>query len=329
MLRSPCAIEARAKNKRGTVPFEKPKMADRTGANDGAGGPASRVTHRRLPLPAVQRHGTMRRGVLAAAAVAAVAGTMLVGASAQEPPPAAAKEPDEYTVKAVFLYSFGRFVQWPPKTFADDSAPFVIGIAGEDHFGRALEEIAAKKTIQDRHIAIRRFATADDYREPCQILFVSRSLSARGRRRSSRRRRGSPCSSSARPRAFASRGESPISTSRTTASALKSTRYGPQRSTPLGCQAVEAGQSGGRRPAAGDFQRLNDLAGFWEKGDWLHLPERPGGCLAQMVPVPFFPLRNRKQATGLPARTWRKTHRSIHLRGDISPFTPLRPHPPH
>ena len=25
------------------------------------------------------------------------------------------------------------------------------------------------------------------------------------------------------------------------------------------------------------------------KGDWLHLPERPGGCAAQMVPVPFFP----------------------------------------
>jgi proton-translocating NADH-quinone oxidoreductase chain L len=27
----------------------------------------------------------------------------------------------------------------------------------------------------------------------------------------------------------------------------------------------------------------------WEKGDRHHLPERPEGCLAQMVPVPFFP----------------------------------------
>ena len=26
-----------------------------------------------------------------------------------------------------------------------------------------------------------------------------------------------------------------------------------------------------------------------EKGDRHHLPERPGGCFAQMVPVPFFP----------------------------------------
>ena len=95
---------------------------------------------------------------------------------ATAPPPAS---PSEYTVKAVFLYSFGRFVQWPAKTFANDSEPFVIGMAGEDPFGRALDEIAAKKTIQDRHIAIRRFAAPDDYRGPCQILFVSRSLDRR------------------------------------------------------------------------------------------------------------------------------------------------------
>ena len=46
----------------------------------------------------------------------------------------------------------------------------------------------------------------------------------------------------------------------------------------------------------GQVRVLNDLAGFWEKGDWLHLPERPVGghrraalVVAQMVPVPFFP----------------------------------------
>ena len=39
--------------------------------------------------------------------------------------------------------------------------------------------------------------------------------------------------------------------------------------------------------AAASAPLLNDLAGFWEKGDRHHLPERPGGCCAQMVPVPF------------------------------------------
>jgi hypothetical protein len=113
-----------------------------------------------------------------AVVVAAAAGALLLHASAQEQPAPPANLPEEYTVKAVFLYSFGRFVQWPAKTFANDSEPFVIAVAGEDPFGRALDEIAAKKTIQDRRIVIRRFAAPDDYRGPCQILFVSRSLKA-------------------------------------------------------------------------------------------------------------------------------------------------------
>ena len=34
-----------------------------------------------------------------------------------------------------------------------------------------------------------------------------------------------------------------------------------------------------------------------KKGDSPHLPERPGGCFAQMGPVPFF---NRSPYPGLP-----------------------------
>ena len=83
----------------------------------------------------------------------------------------------EYTVKAVFLYSFGRYVQWPETTFKNTADPFVIGVAGEDSFGGALDEIAAKKTIQERRIVVRRFASPDEYRQPCHILFVSRVLS--------------------------------------------------------------------------------------------------------------------------------------------------------
>lgn len=85
--------------------------------------------------------------------------------------------PNEYTVKAVFLYNFGRYVEWPEKAFANASDPFVIGILGEDLFGGSLDEIAAKKSILGRRIVVRRFASLEDYRPPCQILFVSRSLS--------------------------------------------------------------------------------------------------------------------------------------------------------
>ena len=93
---------------------------------------------------------------------------------AQQPEPT--NVPKEHTVKAVFLYGFGRYVEWPKTVFATPTSPFVIGILGEDMFGGALDEIAKKKTIQNRTIVIKRFATLEDFKEPCHILFVSRSL---------------------------------------------------------------------------------------------------------------------------------------------------------
>jgi hypothetical protein len=84
----------------------------------------------------------------------------------------------EYTLKAVFLYSFGRYVEWPKTSFATAKDPFVIGILGEDLFGGALDEIAKKRTLQGRTIIVRRFATPAAYKSPCHILFVSRALTA-------------------------------------------------------------------------------------------------------------------------------------------------------
>jgi hypothetical protein len=107
-----------------------------------------------------------------------VAFLCLITPSVEAQSPAPVNLPNEYTVKAVFLYSFGRYVEWPQKAFADAAAPFVIGILGEDAFGGALDQIAAKKTIQERRIVIRRFASLEQYSAPCHILFVSRSLTA-------------------------------------------------------------------------------------------------------------------------------------------------------
>ena len=56
------------------------------------------------------------------------------GRGSQQPAPAG--QPSEYTVKAVFLYSFGRFVEWPEGAMGKASDPLVIGIAGENPFGQ-------------------------------------------------------------------------------------------------------------------------------------------------------------------------------------------------
>jgi hypothetical protein len=36
----------------------------------------------------------------------------------------------EYRVKALFIYNFAKFVEWPPGTFADPRDPFVMCLAG-------------------------------------------------------------------------------------------------------------------------------------------------------------------------------------------------------
>jgi len=83
----------------------------------------------------------------------------------------------EYNVKVAYLYSFGRYVEWPAESFQDDGGVFVIGVLGDDPFHGALDRIAKAKKIQGRQIAVRRFESMDDY-EPCHILFVSKTASA-------------------------------------------------------------------------------------------------------------------------------------------------------
>ncbi len=82
----------------------------------------------------------------------------------------------ENNVKAAFLYSFGRYVEWPKDDFASHSGDFLLGICGEDSIEPILEKIAQTKKIQERRIIIQRMATVDEL-QPCHILFVSDSIS--------------------------------------------------------------------------------------------------------------------------------------------------------
>ena len=40
----------------------------------------------------------------------------------------AAAPVSEYQLKAVFLFNFAHFVEWPPAALPSDNAPFVIGV---------------------------------------------------------------------------------------------------------------------------------------------------------------------------------------------------------
>ncbi len=81
----------------------------------------------------------------------------------------------EYRIKAAYLYQFGRYVEWPSKTFPSPETPFVIGILDQDPIAADLDQIAQIKKIQDRPIQIRRFSSASDIRA-CNILYFSSAL---------------------------------------------------------------------------------------------------------------------------------------------------------
>jgi hypothetical protein len=84
----------------------------------------------------------------------------------------------EYDLKAAFLFNFARYVEWPPESFRGDHAPIMIGILGEDPFGKSLDEIVANESVHDRRLVVRRFASVEQV-VPCQILFVSASHAGR------------------------------------------------------------------------------------------------------------------------------------------------------
>ncbi len=89
----------------------------------------------------------------------------------------AAGAPSEYQVKAVFLYNFSQFVEWPAAAFADAGAPFAICVLGSDPFGTHLDEVVKDEKAGGRPMVARRLASAGDS-SGCHIVYVSASESA-------------------------------------------------------------------------------------------------------------------------------------------------------
>lgn len=91
---------------------------------------------------------------------------------------AQATTPQEYQIKAVFLFNFTQFVDWPPTAFVDPRTPLVIGVLGEDPFGSILDDTLRGEMLGERAIVIRRYRRREDI-DHCHILFISRSEGAR------------------------------------------------------------------------------------------------------------------------------------------------------
>jgi hypothetical protein len=80
--------------------------------------------------------------------------------------------PNEYQVKAAYLYNFAKFVKWPVATAPDKNGSFSICVLGPDPFGGTLDSTLAGESLDNKPVVVKRISkpqgTAD-----CRILFIN------------------------------------------------------------------------------------------------------------------------------------------------------------
>jgi hypothetical protein len=82
------------------------------------------------------------------------------------------RKPGEYEVKAAFIYSLAKFVEWPGKSL-DNISTLTLYIIGDDPFGTDIDAIR-DKLIKGKRITIKQIDSPDALKN-AGILFISSS----------------------------------------------------------------------------------------------------------------------------------------------------------
>jgi hypothetical protein len=80
---------------------------------------------------------------------------------------------DAVREKAELVLEIARYVDWPPGGRTDATAPFVVGVLGDDPLRAELGRRLAGQRIHGRPVQVRLFTNLDEV-EPCPVLFVGR-----------------------------------------------------------------------------------------------------------------------------------------------------------
>ena len=78
----------------------------------------------------------------------------------------------EYQVKAVFIYNFTHFINWPERAFDSQYDSFVIGIIGNDPIARYVETAIANERVGSHMLRFERYNSIKDI-DKCHILYVA------------------------------------------------------------------------------------------------------------------------------------------------------------
>ncbi len=79
----------------------------------------------------------------------------------------------EYSLKAVFLERFTRFIDWPEEQSPENNLkPFVISIIGNPPFADLLRNIYQTQKIQGKKVVIQEIHSGDEINNP-HLLYIS------------------------------------------------------------------------------------------------------------------------------------------------------------
>lgn len=84
------------------------------------------------------------------------------------------EEGNEYSIKAMFVYNFAKYIEWP-STMNDGTLR--IGVIGKSDIYDALETIASQKKIDNRQIEVRKITPEDNSRY--HIIIIAKSQSSK------------------------------------------------------------------------------------------------------------------------------------------------------
>jgi len=85
----------------------------------------------------------------------------------------------EYSLKAVFLERFTRFIEWPDKNSPDNLLkPFVIGVIDKPKLTALLKKIYQSQKIQNKSVIVRDINDLDEL-SSAHVIFISQGSDTR------------------------------------------------------------------------------------------------------------------------------------------------------
>lgn len=110
--------------------------------------------------------------------VAALALVVLMAGGVHDGAAQTTTQAAEHEVKAAFLYKFIGYIEWPPRAFAREESPLVVGIADAPAMADELAAIVAGRSVNGRPVILRRMGHGEAA-AGVHVLFVGRATGTR------------------------------------------------------------------------------------------------------------------------------------------------------